>query len=348
MSAPPIDDDRLALCLPDSAPAERPTPPGHNRRAQRRLAIQTRARIILPDREDSLVAFGRDISWGGIRLCLPSALPGSTDRFQLRLPWLPGRALSAASQCLRVQTTNAGSQEVAARFVSLSLRDQERLERLLTLLGRRESDGTPPLARHLDVVVPDLAALDQALQEIATGDYTLHSAEASALQQGVRFSLVSPDLPDIRLRARVIDVSTPTHSVPSKASANGVYTMILSFEHPQPLLRRFVDTQLEKLLCAQLAGTADRHRNVAPRFPHVAKPVDKHRAEKGWLEREFPDLLDRIAACWGDVPAFRHLFRELILGDVGRPGGWSEAVWADLTLLQEVHARLEAGQARRR
>ncbi len=312
------------------------------RSLQRRLAIQTRARIFLPNREDPLIAFGRDISWGGIRLFLPTALPGSTDRFQLRLPWLPGRALNAASQCLRVQTTSAGSQEVAARFVSLSLRDQERLERLLTLLGRGEQDGTPPLARHLDVVVSDLAALDQALQEIATGYYTLHSAEASALQQGVRFSLVSPDLPDLQLRARVIDVGVPIGHAARDTPETLRYTLLLRFEHPKPLLRACVDERLEKLLCAQLAGTADRRRNVAPRFPRIAKPVDKHRAEKGWLEREFPDLLDRIVACWGNSVAFGRLFRELILGDVGRPGGWSDAVWAELTWLQEVHARVFA------
>ncbi|WP_201098825.1 PilZ domain-containing protein [Thiocystis minor] len=309
------------------------------RRAHVRCAIQTPVRIVLPDRESPVLAVGRDLSWGGMCLSVPTAFP-ALDRFQLILPWVHGRTLTATSQCVRVQATDAGHSEVAARFVSLSLRDHARLERLLTLLGRGESDETPPLARHLHVVVPDLAALDQALQEIAMGYYTLHSAEASALQQGVRFSLVSPDLPDIHLRARVIDVRAPTRSVPSKASANVFYTLILSFEHPQPLLRRFVDTQLEKLLCAQLTGTADRRRNVAPRFPHVVNPVDRHRAEKGWLEREFPDLLDRIAVCWGDSVAFGRLFRELILGDVGRPGGWSEAVWDDLTLLQAIHARV--------
>lgn len=317
-----------------------------DRRTQVRITIQIPVQIKLPGREDPVTALNQDISWGGALLLMSEPLPKQAGPLKIILPWKRDEQITAHAQLLRARPLQGGKYLIAVRFISLSPRSQSRLERLLKMLSASdetiELEDTSGLVRELEVTVNDADELRYMLNQIARGRHTVTVFDAYELNQSISLSITGTrDLPGIRLRARVVEIR------PSSAKGfdwTSLHTLVLEFEHPKKSIKSFV-----KLLLDQLPGEGEHAARHGERpdwirsMPFAKRPSGEARRSfdsagiPSVLERDFPEALTRLIAGWGDPEAFEIMFRDLVLGDQGQPGGWPTDAWVELELLQNVH-----------
>ncbi|NEX20215.1 PilZ domain-containing protein [Thiorhodococcus mannitoliphagus] len=317
-----------------------------DRRTQVRIGIQIPVQVKFPGCDEPVSAISQDISWGGALLLISEPLPKQAGPLKVIFPWKRDERITAHAQLLRARPLQGGDYLIAVRFISLSPRSQSRLERLLKMLSASdetiELDGSSGLVRELEVTVSDADELRHMLRQIANGRHTVTVFDAYEPGQSISLSITGTrDLPGIRLRARVVEVRESRTRV---FDWTDLYTLVLEFEHPRKAIRAFV-----KMLIDQLPE-ANSHTEGQAELPDwirslpLAKPTKADMArgagnggEPCALERDFPDALTRLIAGWGDPEAFEIMFRDLVLGDQGQPGGWPTDAWVELELLQNIH-----------
>lgn len=321
-------------------------PVSEDRRTQSRIEVRIPVKVVLPGREEPVTAINQDISWGGALLLIAEPLPKQPGPLLVRFPWKRDEVITAHTQLLRARPLLDGQYLIAVRFISLSPRSQSRLERLLKMLSAAHEPTEPGklrgLVRELEVTVSDADELRHTLRQIATGRHTVTVFDAYELNQSISLSITgTQDLPGIRLRARVIDVSTSRAKGFDWAE---LYTLVLEFEHPRKAVKAFTKMLLDQLPQEHSGPeSVDNLPDWMRRLP-VARPTSADIARRSGgeaalcaLETDFPEALNRLIAGWGDVEAFEIMFRDLVLGDQGQPGGWPANAWAELKLLQDVH-----------
>ncbi|SDY15795.1 PilZ domain-containing protein [Allochromatium warmingii] len=329
------------------------------RRTQARIDLRIPVEVMLPGREQPLVAHTLDLSWGGALLHVIDALPTDTESLVLHLPWRGGKTIRALSQVLRQQPLASGGFQVALRFISLSPRSQNRLERLLLMLQPQPSqpgDGQPTLFRELEVTVGDAEELRQILLEILNGYYQVTVFEGYQVNQSIRLSITGvSDLPTIRLRARVLSVE--------KSSVKGhdwaeLYTLSLGFEHPGKTIRTFIDLVLKQLsdTASELSNYSSYLEGAPGWLKSVASATEMPPATpnptveiRSYLESEFSETIKLLAAAWGHVTDFEPVLNNLLFGEgCGLPDGWPTEAWEELKLLQHVHEQVYGATAQQR
>jgi hypothetical protein len=321
------------------------------RRTQARIDLQIPVELTMSGRDGSMRAVTRDLSWGGALLHLSEPLPKGIDSLMLSLPWRRGKSIRVLAQPLRERPLDGGGYLVALRFISLSPRSQNRLERLLKMLYPQHSKtagaGNASLFRELEVTVSDAEELRQTLLQILAGRYSVTVFDAYQVGQSISLSITGAvELPSIRLRARVLEVEA------SKAKGYDwadLHTLLLEFEHPTKTIHAFVDQVLKELFdgasdssgLSHLQGAPDWLRSVAAA---MARPTEADRAGRSgasdglsYLESRFPEAIDRLVAGWGEVAGFEIVFNNLVLGRNGLADGWPPEAWDELELLQGVH-----------
>lgn len=333
------------------------------RRTQARIDLRIPVEVMLPGREQPLVAHTLDLSWGGALLHVIDALPTDTESLVLHLPWRGGKTIRALSQVLRQQPLASGGFQVALRFISLSPRSQNRLERLLLMLQPQPSqsgDSPPTLFRELEVTVGDAEELRQILLEILNGYYQVTVFEGYQVNQSIRLSITGvSDLPTIRLRARVLSVE--------KSSVKGcdwaeLYTLSLGFEHPGKTIRTFIDLVLKQLsdTASELSNYSSYLEGAPGWLKSVATAADAPRTAetpppppvvevRAYLESEFPETIKLLMAAWGHVADFEPVLNNLLFGEgCGLLDGWPAEAWDELKLLQHVHEQVYGTMAQQR
>lgn len=329
-------------------------PKAAERRTQARIDLRIPVEVNLPGADKPVRAITRDLSWGGALLQFSHPLPAGVDSMALTLPWRKGKSIRALGQPLREQPLEDGGSLVALRFVSLSPRSQNRLERLLHMLYSKQAapgTGKPALFRELEVTVGDAEELREILTQILEGQYQVTVFDAYQVNQSIRLSITGTlDLPTIRLRARVTDVKKSEFKDCDWAE---LYTLSLQFEHPGKTIQTFVDLALKQLSNTEsemstysyLDGAPDWLRSVAttamahsPDSESTGRPGAE--SDRSCLEREFPESIDRLIAGWGDPEGFELMFDKLVLSrndDAKLSNGWSPEAWDELEMLQNVH-----------
>ena len=315
------------------------------RRTQVRIDVQIPVQVTFPGQDAPVTAINQDLSWGGALLLISQPLPKQAGPLKITFPWKRDELITAHAQLLRAKPLQGGDYLIAVRFVSLSPRSQSRLERLLKMLSAGsetiELDDASGLVRELEVTVNDADELRYMLRQIAKGRHMVTVFDAYEANQSISLSIAGTrDLPGIRLRARVVEVQ--------KSRSEGfdwadLYTLVLEFEHPPKAIKSFVKLLIDQLpVRARGARGGDTPDWV--RSAPVAKPTSadlmrsvRRGGELSALEMDFPDALTRLVAGWGDPEAFEVMFRDLVLGDQGQPGGWPTEAWAELELLQNIH-----------
>mgnify|MGYP001806088530 CR=1 FL=1 len=327
------------------------------RRTQARIDLRIPVELTIPGHDGPVRAVTRDLSWGGALLQIVDPLPNDVEILVLSLPWRRGKSIRAQAKLLRERSLREGGYLLALRFISLSPRSQNRLERLLKMLYPPDSTtgggDSNALFRELEVTVSDTEELRQKLLQILDGCYTVTVFEAYQVGQSISLSITGTfDLPNIRLRARVSDVR--------KSEVKGfdwaeLYTLSLEFEHPSNTIRTFVDLVLNRLSDTEdehssfssfscLEGAPDWLRSVAKatgRSSASTQRVELSSEEetRSCLESEFPDAIARLVAGWGSVEDFDMVFKSLVLDRNDLPGGWPQEAWDELEMLQSIHDR---------
>ncbi|MBK1718979.1 PilZ domain-containing protein [Thiocystis violacea] len=318
-----------------------------DRRTQTRIDLRIPVKLTIPGQDEPIMAVNRDISWGGALLYIAEPLPKQAGPLRIVFPWKRDDQITAYAQLLRARPLADGGYLIAVRFISLSPRSQSRLERLLKLLRTGdmtvESQDGGALVRELEVTVNDTEELRRMLLQIAKGRHSVTVFDAYEANQSISLAIAGTrDLPGLRLRARVVDVR--------KSAAKGfdwaeLYTLALEFEHPRKAIKAFVNLLLDQLpdrarhSPGSLEGAPDWMRSLPLARPTSADLARLSGRAGGLsrLESDFPEAISRLIAGWGDVDAFEIMFRDLVLGDHGQPGGWPEDAWEELELLQNIH-----------
>lgn len=327
----------------------RNAPGASERRSQSRIQVKIPVQVSLPGVAEPVPAVNQDISWGGALFVLPQQPPLNTGAIRIVLPWRQHETITADAHILRAKTLQDGSCLVAARFFSLTPRSHSRLERLLKLLQGGGGDISGGLVRELEVTANDNDDLRQMLMQIATGRYSVTVFDAYELDQSIKLSVAgTTGSPGIRLRARVVDIRK---AASRDNSWSDLYTLTLAFEHPRRSIRSFVDLFLNNLPEAKATEEkGDSELSMLADAPYwvrastFASPTSADLAFRSGrtgtpcvLETDFPEALNRLTAGWGDIQAFEVMFRDLVLGDQGNPGGWPADAWDELEFLQSVH-----------
>ena len=314
-----------------------------NRRTQRRICVRIPIQVFLPTLSEPITAMNQDISWGGAQFVADVPLDSLTGTLRLMFPWRGSEKVSIDAEVVRAQRLGSGHHQVAVRFASLSPRSQARLEKLLKMLDATDDStgrDAGALARELEVVVEDAAAMREMLEQIAAGRLNITVFEAYEAGQSIRLSIRGADaLPGFLLRARVRAVERVKLDGFAQSELFGLE---LGFEHPIPAIKTFVD-----LLIAQLPPVwKDPESSFAGapnwlRAMHLARQTEDHtlgdHGDASLLESRFPDALRSLRFVWGDPEAFDLVFQDLTLGDRVEPGGWPKDAWDELGLLQDVH-----------
>lgn len=325
-------------------------PAGHDRRTQARIQVNIPVKVLFPGMSEPMTAINQDISWGGVLFVIDTPPPQKTGPLRIILPWKPGEQITADAHMIRVKPLQDGNYLIAARFFSLSPRSNSRLELLLKMLqGGSQSKAAPNahsgLVRELEVAVNDNDELRQMLVQIVMGHLEVTVFDTYERNQSIRLAIAGTrGVPGIRLRARVDSVQKTQQKGCDWAE---LYTLSLKFEHPKASIKAFVDIFLGTLPEAQ--HDADSSFSEIPdwlRTATFAKPTPAERGRQSGrsglpcvLETGFPEALNRLTVGWGDIEAFETLFRDLVLGDQGNPGGWPMDAWEELEFLQNVHDR---------
>ncbi|MEY6431658.1 PilZ domain-containing protein [Thioalkalicoccus limnaeus] len=219
-------------------------------RAHPRLAMTIPVRVDLPGGRESHLVQNQDISWGGVKFLVPKDAIHGVDSVTVTFPWSNGKKISADAEIVRTEQIDDQHALVAARFSSLSTRDQQRLERLLTMLqttdqAPAESTPTDPMVPSLELLFDDEEEIRLKLAEIARGTLSITVFESYEPKQSIRFVLGGiGDIPALRLRARVEDVD-----ILNTSSLSGwpMYQLRLGFEHPLSELRAAAETLIAEL-----------------------------------------------------------------------------------------------------
>lgn len=277
---------------------------------------------------------GADISWGGALFTVSEPLPTETESALIALPWAHGNHIPISTSILRIDQPQSDQHLVAVRFSSLLPQDELRLRKLLTMLGDGSStaDGgdSNDLFHEIDLSVCDANEFLHTLSQIATGCYTLFVSGPYKLGQSVGLSIEGPnDLPALRLRARVVKVE----QLGSDISAwTGAHSLTLKFEHPSASIESLVNSYLGGYLAK---GRGTRRNASLPNVGNIKRFIATN--VRCAIEVDYPEFLYRLSAIWGDASAFKTLFQDLTLGDIGQSGGLPLDVWEELNFLQMVH-----------
>lgn len=218
-------------------------------RRQKRISVQVRIELTFPGTGKSISALNQNISWGGALFTVAEPLPTGVDSLQVNLPWTRGQHISINSNVLRNTPLENGHYLVAVRFASFTYESQLRFEKLLKMLSAGDqaakNDESPGLFQELKIIVNDIEGFRQILEQIAAGRYVLQKFDSYEKNQSIVISVEGPDdLPEIRLRARVVDVKRE-HS--NAFDWSNLHLVTLEFEHPKELLGRLVDQLLNLL-----------------------------------------------------------------------------------------------------
>ncbi|QIK38209.1 PilZ domain-containing protein [Caldichromatium japonicum] len=325
------------------------------RRTQRRIELRIPVELILPDHKQ-IHAITRDLSWGGALVQLSEPIQVEVKTLMIILPWSKGKSIRAQAQILRREPLDQSDSLIALRFTSLSPRNQNRLERLLQMLLRHDTKApqeSVPLFRDLEVIVSDPEELRQIFMQLIEGRYTATVFESYEVGQSIRLSIVpNLELPDLHLRARVIGVE--------KVDLKGynwteLYNLSLLLEHPKRAIRDFINLVLRQIsesesglstfstlsrapdwLCS-VAGAINRALDDNDTSSNLTSYLSEETAQQSYLESEFPEVIQRLIAAWGDVEGFDQIFSRLLLDNCNLPNGWPRHVWAELEFLQELH-----------
>jgi hypothetical protein len=219
------------------------------RRLQKRISVQAKITLRFPGTGQSISALNQNISWGGSLFTVAEPLPQGVDSVVINFPWTRGQLISINSNILRTQRLPNGHSLVAVRFASLAYESQLRFERLLKMLSAGDqaanSNEAPDLFQELKIIVNDVEEFRQILEQIADGQYILQKFDAYEKNQSIVISVEGPDeLPEIRLRARVVDVKKAHDKV---FDWSNLHFVTLEFEHPRESIARLVNHLFELL-----------------------------------------------------------------------------------------------------
>lgn len=226
----------------------RPDPALWERRTQTRVPVRTEVRVALSGMADKVVVQNRDLSWGGASLLLPVRPSEVGETLGLEFPWAQGRYFNVRAQVVRAEPVGADQALVGVRFSKLLVRDEERLERLLSMLmdPRGLDSGRVSMAERLEIDFIDRDDMCAVLREVRGGH--LHTASFRPYREDQSLLIVFSglgDLPSLQLRARV--ERSAALSLGGEAADPGIYTIDLRFEHPSDDLRRAVDPLISRL-----------------------------------------------------------------------------------------------------
>lgn len=316
------------------------------RRGHRRIDLQIPIQVYRVGSDAPINAISQDLSWGGAQFLATVPVGWMVGRLRLALPWARGEQLVIDADVVRAQQMKAGLSQVAVRFSSLTARDQSRLEKLLKMLDpESSSSGTiaEPLVKGLELNILDPGEMRDLLEQIAAGQLSVDVLKGVDVHQSLCLKIGgSPDLPTLKLRARVLKVER----VPARVLAHGeLCRLVLEFEHPPDSVHALASLLIEELWPGATLrspghwGASDRGVPVV----HLASPfamstgADGGPGDGSVLEGRYSDTLDRLTLVWGDPLAFDRIFKDLTIGSRAEPGGWPPDAWEELGFLQDVH-----------
>ncbi|WP_295450440.1 PilZ domain-containing protein [uncultured Thiodictyon sp.] len=234
-----VDDANTSLEISDT----------RERRRQQRLRVQVAATLVLPGTDQSMSALNQEISWGGAVFTAAQPLPPGSDSVLVNLPWVRGQCISISAVVLRTALLPNDQYLIVVRFSSLMPESHLRLEKLLQILGGKahatDHKDSTDLFHELAVTVGNLEDFRQILEQIAAGRFNLHAVSGYEIDQSISLSVEGPGhLPELRLRARVIDIN----KAPGKYfDGSDLHCVTLKFEHPRDAITSLIDSLLGRL-----------------------------------------------------------------------------------------------------
>lgn len=217
-----------------------------SRRRHFRVPMDIAVRLIAEDVGEQLFVQNRDISWGGVQFVLPKGSLAQTEPVRLIFPWSKGGKFVVDAEVLRINPLENGHTFVAARFSSISMNDQQRLEKLLRMLEAvHKMPQGEELVPSLEVLFNDPQDMASKVAEVATGRLSVTVFSPYEVNQSICLVLVGiTELPVLRLRARVNEVRI---FVSEALAGRQAYELDLSFEHPLGELKRVAESFIEQL-----------------------------------------------------------------------------------------------------
>lgn len=225
-----------------------PSPTGSDRRVQSRFSVETQVMLARRAGGEKIAVQNRDLSWGGASLILPAGASDVGDSVVLEFPWCQNGSFSARAEVAWTRPVEDGRCIAGVRFSKLLVRDEDRLERLLSMLADPGRPDQPPLSltERLELVFNDGDDMRATLEDLREGHMKVTSFRRYDLDQSILFALGGHGKPPVlRLRARVIGRSPAV--VGKDCGEPGVYPIELAFEHPLDDLRRAVDYVIQRV-----------------------------------------------------------------------------------------------------
>ncbi|WP_295391116.1 PilZ domain-containing protein [uncultured Thiodictyon sp.] len=311
------------------------------RRRHQRLRLQVPAQLILPGTNVSISVLNQEISWGGAVFTVAQPLPKGIHSVLIVLPWVGDQRISIHATVLRMALLPNNQYLLVVRFSNLMPESHLRLEKLLKMISGKartaDRQASTDLFHEVQVTVFDLDDFRQTLEQIAAGRFILHAVDGYDLNQSISLAVAGPhDLPELRLRARVVDIDK-AHSI--RFDGSGMHLVTLEFEHPREAITPLIDSLLGRL--PQVPGASAVVGSSGAAKPLGTVVSDTHCA----IETDLPAVLDYLIAIWGDHQAFSAFFLELLgVGLSGCP--WPAAIWEEITLLQSLHYQMYGAKSR--
>jgi hypothetical protein len=217
-------------------------------RSHPRVSVEARVELAREGMPERLLVKSLDLSWGGASLLVPERFLERDDALILRFPWAKGESFSARAAVEWNAQIDDRHRLVGVSFHKLGIRDEDRLQQLLSLL-LRSGDATAQgqaVADQLDVCFLDRDDVLVALEQIRFGYFETTVFKTYGGNERLRLVLTAfGGLPTLQLRARVL--WTKALGAPQGGSTGGMHQLALALDHPEGDLKRAADALTEQL-----------------------------------------------------------------------------------------------------
>jgi hypothetical protein len=198
-----------------------------------------------------MVAQNLNLSWGGANLLVSGLALDLDDSVVVRFPWGQNRSILAHADVAWSQQVNNDQGMVGISFSRLRVRDEEKLQHLLSLLAgtQAQDERDIPIANELDIRFLDRQEMLAAIEQVRSG--ILETTLFQQVEDNARVRLLisgSGDLPRLNLRARVL--WHREFGSNERPQSSDLYQVALAPEHPEEDLRRVTDPLIEHLTAA--------------------------------------------------------------------------------------------------
>ena len=231
-------------------------------RSHPRFTVEARVELAREGMPERLLVRSADLSWGGASLLVPEKFLEPDDSLILRFPWTNGESFSARAAVEWNSQVDHRHRLIGVSFHKLGIRDEGRLQQLLSLL-LRSPDKKPQdqaVADQLDVCFLDRDDVLVALEQIRFGYFETTVFRPYRNNERLRLVLTAfGGLPALQLRARVLWAK----SLGAADAADGavMHQVALALDHPESDLKDVADSLTEQLT----GGEVQEARSMQPR-----------------------------------------------------------------------------------